>query len=161
MSSFKILLSICACISIFQVHARSFSPCFSSHPCCEELQLTVEQVIELPKEGPYSNGEARAGCRRVIRKLDPSDHLEGTSALDQAKDSRVATQATIRWRQMGNDEKMMVVQAEMKRVNQLPVSSSYATHRKRVLNKVLQLMSIQRSKTQEEELELLFAGLSL
>ncbi|XP_042519230.1 uncharacterized protein LOC122093028 [Macadamia integrifolia] len=97
----------------------------------------------------------------VIRKLDPFDHLKGTSALDQAKDSRVATQATIQWREMGNDEKMMVVQAEMKRVDKLPISSSYATHRKRVLNKVLQLMSIQRSNAQEEELDLLFAGLSL
>ncbi|KAK9268628.1 hypothetical protein L1049_000385 [Liquidambar formosana] len=62
---------------------------------------------------------------------------------------------------MGHEEKKAAVQEEMGRMNQLPAHSSYATHRLRVLNKLLQLMSIQRTASQDEELELLFAGLSL
>ncbi|XP_023535148.1 uncharacterized protein LOC111796661 [Cucurbita pepo subsp. pepo] len=64
-------------------------------------------------------------------------------------------------KQMGHQEAKVVVQEEMKRVQQLPSNSTYATHRMRVLNKILQLLSIQRTASQEEELELLFAGLSL
>ncbi|XP_078148945.1 uncharacterized protein LOC144544335 [Carex rostrata] len=59
------------------------------------------------------------------------------------------------------EEKRTVVQAELARANKLPSNSSYAIHRVRVLNKVLHLLSIQRSVSQEEELELLFATLSL
>ncbi|MCL7049604.1 hypothetical protein MKW94_029789 [Papaver nudicaule] len=58
-------------------------------------------------------------------------------------------------------KKKEAVQAELNRVNKLPTNSSYASHRIRVLNKVLQLMSIKRTSSQDEELELLFAGLSL
>ncbi|GMH25522.1 hypothetical protein Nepgr_027365 [Nepenthes gracilis] len=64
-------------------------------------------------------------------------------------------------KQLGNEEKKAAVESEMKRMHQLPVNSTYASHRLRVLNKILQLMSIQRSGSQDEELELLFAGLSL
>ncbi|KAJ7965665.1 Translation initiation factor IF-2 like [Quillaja saponaria] len=53
------------------------------------------------------------------------------------------------------------VHEEIKRMNQLPANSTYATHRLRVLNKILKLMSTQRTAAQDEELELLFAGLSL
>ncbi|XP_074290646.1 uncharacterized protein LOC141617357 [Silene latifolia] len=73
----------------------------------------------------------------------------------------VATNSRSQWKQMGEEGKKVTVQEEMRRMHQLPVNSSYATHRIRVLNKILQLMSIQRSASQEEELELLFAGLSL
>ncbi|XP_040965012.1 uncharacterized protein [Gossypium hirsutum] len=62
---------------------------------------------------------------------------------------------------MGYEEKTVAVHEEMKRMNRLPATSSYVTHRMRVLNKILQLLSIQRTASQEEELELLFAGLSL
>ncbi|KAL5715338.1 hypothetical protein ACHQM5_017448 [Ranunculus cassubicifolius] len=60
--------------------------------------------------------------------------------------------------------KKAAVCAEMERLNQLPGSAakgSYAIQRMRVLNKILQLMAIQRSQSQDEELELLFAGLSI
>ncbi|KAK9089420.1 hypothetical protein Scep_028502 [Stephania cephalantha] len=40
-------------------------------------------------------------------------------------------------------DKKAAVHAEMERVNKLPAHSSYATHRIRVLNKLLQLLSIQ------------------
>ncbi|XP_039027863.1 uncharacterized protein LOC120161721 [Hibiscus syriacus] len=65
------------------------------------------------------------------------------------------------WKQMGYEEKTPSIHEEMKRMNQLPATSSYVTHRMLVLNKILQLLSIQRTASQEEELELLFAGLSL
>ncbi|KAK1260884.1 hypothetical protein QJS04_geneDACA022554 [Acorus gramineus] len=66
------------------------------------------------------------------------------------------------WRRSGNEEKKKAaVHAEMERVRKLPVGSNYAAHRMRVLHKVLHLMSIQRSGSEEEELELLFAGLSM
>ncbi|KAK4751616.1 hypothetical protein SAY87_005098 [Trapa incisa] len=73
-----------------------------------------------------------------------------------------------KWKLMGSDEKKAAVDEEMKRMNRLPSNSSYKSHRLRVLNKVLQLMSTQslvsvsqRTPSQEEELELLFASLSL
>ncbi|KAJ9567981.1 hypothetical protein OSB04_003947 [Centaurea solstitialis] len=64
-------------------------------------------------------------------------------------------------KQIGCQEKMSAVHEEIKKVNQLPAHSSYATHRMRVLNKILQLLSVQRTTSQDEELELLFAGLSI
>ncbi|GAV85362.1 hypothetical protein CFOL_v3_28800, partial [Cephalotus follicularis] len=71
------------------------------------------------------------------------------------------SQSKGRWKQMGCEEKKAAVHEEMNRMNKLPSNSSYATHRLRVLNKILQLMSIQRTASQDEELELLFSGLSL
>ncbi|XP_021725251.1 uncharacterized protein LOC110692524 isoform X2 [Chenopodium quinoa] len=65
------------------------------------------------------------------------------------------------WKQLGEEERKMAVQEEMKRVHQLPANSSYAIHRRRVLSKIFQLMTIQRSASEDEELELLFAGLSI
>ncbi|KAF9666832.1 hypothetical protein SADUNF_Sadunf16G0269500 [Salix dunnii] len=80
----------------------------------------------------------------------------------EAMDITTNTQSSKpRWKQMGKEEKEAAVHGEMKRINQLPATSTYATHRLRVLNKILQLMSIQRTVSQDEELELLFAGLHL
>ncbi|OVA20199.1 hypothetical protein BVC80_155g9 [Macleaya cordata] len=87
--------------------------------------------------------------------------VPGCNALDLTKGSRDSTQATGSWKQMGCEEKRAAVQAEIKRVNKLPPNSSYASHRMRVLNKVLELMSMKRTMSQDEELELLFAGLSI
>ncbi|KAJ9153634.1 hypothetical protein P3X46_027055 [Hevea brasiliensis] len=70
-------------------------------------------------------------------------------------------QSKPQWQQRGNEEKEAAVHEEMKRMNQLPVNSTYAAHRLRVLNKILQLLSIQRTVSQDKELELLFAGLHL
>ncbi|XP_044491502.1 uncharacterized protein LOC123215462 [Mangifera indica] len=64
-------------------------------------------------------------------------------------------------KEMGNEERKAAVHEELKRMNQLPPNSTYVTHRVRVLNKILQLISLQRTTSQEKELELLFAGLSL
>ncbi|KAK7841787.1 uncharacterized protein LOC112035529 [Quercus suber] len=76
-------------------------------------------------------------------------------------DTRVSTQLKSELKQVGYEEKTAAVHDEMKRMNRLPANSTYATHRLRVLNKILQLMSIQRTAAQDQELELLFAGLSL
>nr|KYP68927.1 hypothetical protein KK1_022577 [Cajanus cajan] len=64
-------------------------------------------------------------------------------------------------KQIWCEKKQAAVNEEIRRMNQLPANSSYVTHRLKVLNKILQLMSIQRTISQEQELELLFAGLSL
>lgn len=58
-------------------------------------------------------------------------------------DTRVGTQLKSQLKQVGYEEKTAAVHDEMKRMNRLPANSTYATHRLRVLNKILQLMSIQ------------------
>ncbi|KAL1537756.1 hypothetical protein AAHA92_30241 [Salvia divinorum] len=67
----------------------------------------------------------------------------------------------VRWKQMGNDEKKALLNEEMKKMQRLPPNSSYASHRLRVLNKIHQLLSLQRTSSQDEELELLFSGLRI
>lgn len=47
------------------------------------------------------------------------------------------------WKQMGHEGATVAVHEEMKRVQQFPSNSTYATHRLRILNKILQLLSIQ------------------
>ncbi|KAJ0046389.1 hypothetical protein Pint_04440 [Pistacia integerrima] len=76
-------------------------------------------------------------------------------------ENRARTQLKDTWKEMGNEEREAAVQEELKRMNQLPPNSTYVTHRVRVLNKILQLISLQRTTSQDKELELLFAGLSL
>ncbi|KAK6157430.1 hypothetical protein DH2020_011678 [Rehmannia glutinosa] len=66
-----------------------------------------------------------------------------------------------RWKQMGNEEKKAAIREEMKRMQRLPHNSSYASHRLRVLDKIQQLLSLPRTTSQDEELELLFSGLRL
>ncbi|KAL5210304.1 hypothetical protein ABZP36_005927 [Zizania latifolia] len=61
--------------------------------------------------------------------------------------------------QQGDKEK--AVNAEIERVNMLPANSSYAIHRMKVLNKLRHLISIKRTTSEDEELELLFASLSI
>lgn len=92
--------------------------------------------------------------------MDHFYQVNQSSALNPPKGSLPSTQSsndTLRQ----SEGKMGAVHEEMKRVSRLPPSSAYATHRMRVLNKILQLLSIQRTTSQDEELELLFSGLSL
>ncbi|KAK3211694.1 hypothetical protein Dsin_016400 [Dipteronia sinensis] len=79
----------------------------------------------------------------------------------QIMDGKGSTQLKGTWKKMGDEERKAAVNDELKRMNQLPVNSSYVIHRLRVLNKILQLISLQRTASQEEELELLFSGLSI
>ncbi|XP_018851619.1 uncharacterized protein LOC109013851 [Juglans regia] len=98
---------------------------------------------------------------RSSPEVNSLDHFWGSCAVDQTMDSRVSTQPKYQLKQMGYQEKKAAVEGEMNRMNRLPANSSYAVHRIRVLNKILQLLSIQRTASQDEELELLFSGLSL
>ncbi|CAN8259463.1 unnamed protein product [Cochlearia groenlandica] len=66
-----------------------------------------------------------------------------------------------RWNEMGCEEKSRLIQEEIKRVRLLPSNSVYAVHRIKVLNKINELLSVQRTLSQEKELELLFTQLSL
>ncbi|XP_015896640.1 uncharacterized protein LOC107430314 [Ziziphus jujuba] len=86
---------------------------------------------------------------------------KGSGTFHMTMVSEGSTQSKDGWRVMGNEEKKAALHEEMKRMNQLPANSSYASHRLRVINKVLSLMSLQRTTSQDKELELLFAGLSL
>ncbi|MBA0729044.1 hypothetical protein Golax_023289 [Gossypium laxum] len=111
--------------------------------------------------------------------MESFEQVKGNDGvIDQTMEDAGATNPRVQWKQMGYEEKTVAVHEEMKRMNRLPGTSSYVTHRMRVLNKILQLLSIQfceregfddllpfclyqRTASQEEELELLFAGLSL
>ncbi|KAK8318348.1 hypothetical protein E1A91_A13G165400v1 [Gossypium mustelinum] len=94
--------------------------------------------------------------------MESFEQVKGNGGvIDQTMEDAGATNPRVLWKQMGYEEKTVAVHEEMKRMNRLPATSSYVTHRMRVLNKILQLLSIQRTASQEEELELLFAGLSL
>ncbi|XXG44495.1 hypothetical protein AAC387_Pa01g4284 [Persea americana] len=105
--------------------------------------------------------EIRKALSKAFAEMGSRNHLNNRDALDLTKDGH-SLRATGQWTQMGEcEEKKAAVHAEMERVDKLPGNSKYATHRMRVLNKILRLMSIQRTTPQDEELELLFAGLSL
>lgn len=62
------------------------------------------------------------------------------------EDSSGGAQPKAQWKQMGPAEKEASVHEELKRMQKLPTNSTYVTHRLRVLNKILQLLSIQVHK---------------
>ncbi|KAF7836770.1 uncharacterized protein G2W53_011629 [Senna tora] len=92
--------------------------------------------------------------------MDSLDHFKCSNTLDQMIEDGATNQPTPQ-KQMWSEQKQAAVHEEIRRMSQLPARSTYVSHRLRVLNKILQLISIQRTAAQEEELELLFAGLSL
>ncbi|XP_074557810.1 uncharacterized protein LOC141813727 [Curcuma longa] len=89
------------------------------------------------------------------------EHLRTSNNPDHGKNGLGNTGGTTIGNVAGLEEKKAAVQAEISRVNRLPSNSSYAVHRMRVLKKLLHLFSVQRSVSQDEELELLFASLSI
>ncbi|KAL2472630.1 hypothetical protein Fot_48366 [Forsythia ovata] len=101
---------------------------------------------------------------KVHYSVDPFEPEKGSNALNSVPTQNPSGTGVNKneWKQMGNEEKKTAaVNEEMSRLNRLPANSSYASHRLRVLNKILQLLSIQRTTSQDEELELLFAGLHI
>ncbi|KAL2472846.1 uncharacterized protein Fot_48582 [Forsythia ovata] len=99
-----------------------------------------------------------------VPNVDPFEPEKGSNALNSVPTQNPSGTGVNKnvWKQMGNEEKKTAaVNEEMSRLNRLPANSSYASHRLRVLNKILQLLSIQRTTSQDEELELLFAGLHI
>ncbi|CAA3006910.1 Hypothetical predicted protein [Olea europaea subsp. europaea] len=95
--------------------------------------------------------------------MDPFELEKGSKSLNTVPKSNLPGTGVNKnmWKQMGNEEKKTAVNEEMIRLNRLPANSSYASHRLRVLDKMLQLLSIQRTTSQDEELELLFTGLHI
>ncbi|KAK2984712.1 hypothetical protein RJ640_004537, partial [Escallonia rubra] len=75
--------------------------------------------------------------------LDHFEYFQGSNALNQPNKSASTTQDGNAWKPKGCEEKQAVVHEEMRRMNNLPANSTYATHRLRVLNKILQLLAIQ------------------
>ena len=71
------------------------------------------------------------------------DHKEGGNTLDQMdiEDIGRPEQHKSTW----CERKQAAVDEEMKRMSQLPANSTYVVHRRRVLNKILQLMTMQRT----------------
>ena len=74
------------------------------------------------------------------------DHVKGSNVCDQAIGGMGNYQGIGKSSQMDSENKKTAVHAEMARVNKLPSNSSYATHRMKVLNKILHLLSIPVSK---------------
>ena len=95
-------------------------------------------------------------------EIDHSDRMDQQDGYNVLARGRERSQGTGRSNAANNEDKKAAIHAEIERVNLLPSNSSYAVHRMRVLNKILNLVSVQhRTISQDEELELLFASLSL
>lgn len=92
--------------------------------------------------------------------MDQVDQFNASSALNHNQQLSSSRNSDGN-KQLGFEEKKAAVNEEMRRLNQLPSNSTYVVHRSRVLSKIMQLLSVQRTTSQDEELELLFAGLSL
>ncbi|MED6162506.1 hypothetical protein PIB30_071077 [Stylosanthes scabra] len=92
--------------------------------------------------------------------MDMLYQKEGGNSLDQMMDIEAIGQPEPP-KSTWCEKKQAAVCEEMTRMSQLPANSSYVVHRRRVLNKILQLTTMQRTVSQEEELEQLFTGLSL
>ncbi|CAA3011816.1 Hypothetical predicted protein [Olea europaea subsp. europaea] len=77
--------------------------------------------------------------------MDPFELEKGSNALNTVPKPDLPGTGVNKnmWKQMGNEEKKTAVNEEMIRLNRLPANSSYASHRLRVLDKMLQLLSIQ------------------
>ncbi|CAM8954604.1 hypothetical protein QQ045_016959 [Rhodiola kirilowii] len=99
----------------------------------------------------------------IDRQSSAMDDVRWTSDGRNAADlsNPVSGGVIVDDKQAKYEEKKALVEEEVKRMNQLPARSTYVAHRMRVLSKVLQLLSVQRSASEEVELELLFSGLSL
>lgn len=78
--------------------------------------------------------------------MDSIDPSKGMSTLDATMEDSCGARPKAPWKKMGPVEKEASVHEEMKRMQKLPANSTYVTHRLRVLNKILQLLSIQVHK---------------
>ncbi|CAB4277612.1 unnamed protein product [Prunus armeniaca] len=75
--------------------------------------------------------------------MDSIDPSKGMSTLDATMEDSCGDRPKAPRKKMGPVEKEASVHEEMKRMQKLPTNSTYVTHRLRVLNKILQLLSIQ------------------
>ncbi|KAI3466154.1 hypothetical protein Pfo_022817 [Paulownia fortunei] len=74
------------------------------------------------------------GWTGEVQKMDPQNVGSGSEAAKHGWE----------WKQMGNEEKATAVHEEMRRRSRLPPNSSYASQLLRVLNKIIQLLSLQK-----------------
>ncbi|KAD5507654.1 hypothetical protein E3N88_15357 [Mikania micrantha] len=92
----------------------------------------------LPTSLTKEAGNLSLAIDSIMERLDLLERSDSfndpTMRMSQAKNEG---------KQIGHEEKMAAVHEEIKKVNQLPAHSTYATHRMRVLNKILQLLSVQ------------------
>uniref|UniRef100_A0A803MH65 Uncharacterized protein n=1 Tax=Chenopodium quinoa TaxID=63459 RepID=A0A803MH65_CHEQI len=79
---------------------------------------------------------------------DYQNHFKDPESSAMLNSRGVTADSRNQWKQLGEEERKMAVQEEMKRVHQLPANSSYAIHRRRVLSKLFQLMTIQAESLQ-------------
>ncbi|KAI4322887.1 hypothetical protein L6164_022538 [Bauhinia variegata] len=110
-----------------------------------EIEAPFSLSSPFPSSAKLLLRPAKSRPSSFPRKIEHSlvkMNLESGNALDQMMDSGAATQPK-QQNQTWNEEKEAAVHQEIRRMNQLPSNSTYAVHRLRVLNKILQLMSIQ------------------
>lgn len=74
--------------------------------------------------------------------MESFDHLKCSDTLDQMIEGGATEQPTPQ-KQTWSEQKQAAVHDEIRRMSQLPARSTYVNHRMRVLNKILQLISIQ------------------
>ncbi|KAI5662702.1 hypothetical protein M9H77_22025 [Catharanthus roseus] len=116
----------------------------------ERAVLFIKRFSPLPKEARHSQISSTLVLKarrtspkyqRYCAKVDSFEQFDGRTALNQPDKNSAPVNKT--WNQMGCEEKTARVHQEISRMNKLPANSSYAGHRLRVLNKILQLLSIQ------------------
>ncbi|KAK3040303.1 hypothetical protein RJ639_028218 [Escallonia herrerae] len=105
-----------------------------------EINIAKDKSFDLKKRSLYT------------ANLDHFEHFQGSNALNQPNKGASTTQDCNAWKPMGCEEKQAVVHEEMRRMNNLPANSTYATHRLRVLNKILQLLAIQMRRCMDTSL---------
>ncbi|KAL9256528.1 hypothetical protein AKJ16_DCAP01918 [Drosera capensis] len=85
-----------------------------------------------------------AEARSSEMEVDPVDDSMCKKNVHGHAYRSVSTEFKGYWKRMGDEEKKATVEEELKRMRLLPANSTYAIHRLRVLNKMLQLISIQK-----------------
>ena len=78
----------------------------------------------------------------LVVEVDSFEHLMGSNTFDPMMEDGATYQATPQ-KQMWSEQKQAAIHDEIKRMHQLPAKSTYVAHRMRVLNKILQLISLQ------------------
>nr|CAD1829261.1 unnamed protein product [Ananas comosus var. bracteatus] len=141
-------------------HHLKYSVIMSQHGTNRSVRFPNKQFCgETSRKS--QRDQARQESTPVLPNMDQMDQDEGHNNLNLTEGELRKPENLSRWAKTQNEDKRAAVHDEIARVNQLPSNSSYAVHRMRVLNKLLQLMSIQRTVAQDEELELLFASLNI
>ncbi|OAE22452.1 hypothetical protein AXG93_3348s1100 [Marchantia polymorpha subsp. ruderalis] len=130
------------------------SHCRLDPPKCYEGSVGVQGL-----------GNSRTHSLWPIARRATDMEVEDASVMSSGSGAARASEAGSGLVRMesADSKRAKVVQSEVDRVRLLPASSAYAIHRLRVLNKMLDLLRVdpaKRTKTEVDELELLFAGMS-